>query len=378
MEDCSQYCIESESGEFITNVSLTTDINPSLYIDRYVEVEGEEIMCTECTSIEVNQIVISSDCNIPTSCFVDPCETAPDCQLNNTVECIPNYCGGCYADFYDLDGNLVDCNIPTYEDCLDLGGLFFGVCDMFLGFSFINGNCNGISGCSWEIDEIDYSQFFFESLTECESVCTLDLSCDEISLQYESLHFNQYAECEYDNDCVAVWGDCEVGLGGCHYSVNSDNYPENNIETLVNLWNENDCMSWVCDCSPLPYPQCIDGTCISAYCMDNNPAGCYETGCDEGYECIQNPNDCVPSQCYCDGFYGDWFCTEDCGGGTCNILSFLNGDVNYDGFLNVADIILIINMILEITEINFDADMNNDGMINIIDIVTVITIILNR
>ena len=141
--------------------------------------------------------------------------------------------------------------------------------------------------------------------------------------------------CQHDNDCISVWGDCDVGLGGCHYSVNEDNYPEDEIDNLVELWIAGTCMSGVCDCSAEPYAQCINGTCTSAYCMSDNPAGCFQTGCDEGYECVVVPDECVPSWCGCDGFYGDWFCTEDCGGGSC-LATGLLGDLNGDGSPEIA------------------------------------------
>jgi hypothetical protein len=145
----------------------------------------------------------------------------------------------------------------------------------------------------------------------------MTMTCNEIEEFYDSLHTGQYATCEFDNDCISVWGHCDVGLGGCHYSVNEESYPEVEINNLVGDWLDGDCMEWVCDCSAEPYAQCLDGTCTSAYCMSENPAGCFQTGCDEGYECVVLEQECVPSSCFCDGFYGDWFCTEDCGGGAC-------------------------------------------------------------
>jgi hypothetical protein len=174
---------------------------------------------------------------------------------------------------------------------------------------------------------------------------------------------------------MAVWGHCDVGLGGCHYSVSVDNYPNEEIANLVDLWFEGDCMEWVCDCAAEPYAQCIDGSCTSAYCMSDNPAGCFQTGCDEGYECIVDPNDCAASWCGCDGFYGDWFCTEDCGGGSCVESSFL-GDLNGDGVINVMDIVLAVDAILD-SEYEPMGDINGDGSLNVIDIILMVNIVLD-
>ena len=170
--------------------------------------------CTLCDAIIIDSIYISDACDYPVQCFADPCEVAEECQVNTPVECVSNYCDGCYADFYDLDGNLIDCYITP--DCMDLSGIFFGICDMFMGYGYANGGCQGISGCGWEVDGVDYSDAFFDSMEECQSVCTNDeLTCDEIEYQYNELHSGEYSSCIEDSDCSAIWGDCDVGIGGC-------------------------------------------------------------------------------------------------------------------------------------------------------------------
>jgi len=54
----------------------------------------------------------------------------------------------------------------------------------------------------------------------------------------------------------------------------------------------------------------------------------------------------------------------------------ITGDVNDDGFVNIQDIIITINIILELGEYNDLADINNDGVINILDIIELVNIIL--
>jgi hypothetical protein len=323
MDTCSQYYIEMElDGGFgsIPIISQDLNINMDLYVNRFVEVSlGHEVTCVECSAFAIEGISLSDGCDSPVQCFADPCEVASECQINTPVECISNYCGGCYADFYDLNGNLVDCNTQVVD-------------------------------------------------------------CEDIEYDYDQLHSGIYTECQYDNDCIAVWGDCDVGLGGCHYPVNEDNYPEDEIDDLVELWITGACMSAVCDCSAEPYAQCINGTCTSAYCMSDNPAGCSQTGCDEGYECIFDPNECVPSWCGCSGFYGEWFCTEDCGGGTCSQMQNL-GDINNDAQINVLDIVILVSFVLmsdNPTESEFFiADFNGDNALNVLDVVAIIQVILN-
>ena len=333
MDDCSQYMLEEENGSFTTYLTNINDIDLGYYINRYVEiVYGGEYQCIECSAMIIESIQISDACDYPVQCFADPCEVA-GVPCITPAECVSNYCDGCYADFYDLSGNLIDCyHVP---DCTDLSGIFFGICDMFMGYGYANGGCQGISGCGWEVDGVDYFDAFFNSMEECQSACADDdLTCDEIEYQYNELHSEDYASCIEDSDCTSIWGHCDVGLGGCHYSVNNS-FDYNQSSNLVEQWVDGDCMQWVCDCMPLPNSICANGQCDLTYCEGPNPAGCIETGCQDGYECVDFGNSeyadfCVSSSCFCDeNFIYDsyWGCTDDCNGGTCVPESPQPGDL---------------------------------------------------
>ena len=57
----------------------------------------------------------------------------------------------------------------------------------------------------------------------------------------------------------------------------------------------------------------------------------------------------------------------------------LYGDVNFDGQLNITDIVLIINFVLGGTpteEEQLTADINQDGILNILDVIQVVSQIL--
>ena len=213
MDSCSMYYLESEDGQFITNVTTpvmhTTgyDSDFELYLNRFISVAGEdEVWCVECGALMVESISISSECEMPVNCFVDPCSVAPPCESNATVECVANYCGGCYADFYDFEGDLVDCYNQEIDECYDLGGFDFGMCDMYMGVALVNGTCEDVSGCGWVIDGIDYNDAFFDSISECEDSCVNEpYLCEDIEYDYDQLHSGIYVECAFDIDCTAVW-----------------------------------------------------------------------------------------------------------------------------------------------------------------------------
>ena len=56
--------------------------------------------------------------------------------------------------------------------------------------------------------------------------------------------------------------------------------------------------------------------------------------------------------------------------------SFLVGDVNIDGLVDISDVVALVNMILGTTEKNAPADVNNDGLVDISDVVALVNIIL--
>lgn len=179
-DECSQYVIEPEAYEFpnINVIFQDSLINIDLYVNRFVEVDlGQEVTCVECSAVEVLEINLSQDCEFPVDCFQDPCIDAEECEIDTPVECISNFCGGCYADFYDSEGSLVDCASAT-EECFDFTGLDFGSCEMLLGVGLLNDECDYISGCDSIIDGIDYSDLFFDSTQECEQVCDINNPID--------------------------------------------------------------------------------------------------------------------------------------------------------------------------------------------------------
>mgnify|MGYP000742772867 FL=1 len=170
MDDCGMYHLESENGEFLYNVANQNNIpNFEYFVNRFVEIEGDTIQCVECSAVNINSIFLSDQCQQPVSCFVEPC-TVSNCSSNDSAECAANYCGGCYADYY-RDDQLITCENPGNMN--DLSGLDFGLCDMALGFAWVNNHCGMISGCGYIVDDINYSNQFYSSLFDCISASTL-------------------------------------------------------------------------------------------------------------------------------------------------------------------------------------------------------------
>ncbi len=56
--------------------------------------------------------------------------------------------------------------------------------------------------------------------------------------------------------------------------------------------------------------------------------------------------------------------------------SFLVGDVNLDGMVDISDVVTLVNMILGSTEKNAPADVNIDGQVDISDVVALVNMIL--
>ena len=177
MDSCAIYYLEDEYGEFLSNVTNLDNIELlDDYMNRFVDVEGDTVLCVECEAINVTSITISNECQMPVNCFVDPCLVS-DCTSYPDVECVANYCGGCWADYY-LYGELINCDSST--DCVDLTGVDFGLCDMVLGIGWINENCDYVSGCDWVVDSMDYTDAFFNSMDDCIEACFI-ASTDEIN-----------------------------------------------------------------------------------------------------------------------------------------------------------------------------------------------------
>jgi hypothetical protein len=155
------------------------------YNNRFVEIEGNSIQCVECEAINVTSITISDECQMPVDCFADPCLVS-ECSSYPDAECVANYCGGCWADYY-LNGDLIYCDSST--DCFDLTGIDFGLCDMVLGIGWVNDSCVYVSGCDFVANSVDYTDAFFNSMDDCIQSCVF---VSNVEINQLPIAFNLY------------------------------------------------------------------------------------------------------------------------------------------------------------------------------------------
>jgi len=66
---------------------------------------------------------------------------------------------------------MISVTMIVFNGCFDLSGIDFGECDMVLGVGWNGYECEYFSGCDWIVDNIDYSDYFFDSWQECEGSC---------------------------------------------------------------------------------------------------------------------------------------------------------------------------------------------------------------
>tara|TARA_B100001029_G_C15062121_1_gene459442 strand:- start:1879 stop:3189 length:1311 start_codon:yes stop_codon:yes gene_type:complete len=346
MDDCGQYYIEHEvqDGLPIFIIFPESFENIELFINRFVEVGiGQEVNCVECNAYEVESIILSDDCFYPVDCFQDPCIEAEDCQVNTPTECIANFCSGCYPDFYDLNGNLIDCSIDIEEcipplidiegHCLHSGDLMFlqDMIDNSLNSGVENSpNIFMDSGDSWHEVNIDGEFYNFSSINGI--VEPLELGIQEWNNgRLTSLMCGAYIYCNLSGEIPSSISNLsEVNVLRLEVNYFSGYLPESICE--LEQLNYNDNLDFDLSYNQLcpPYPDCI-------------------------------PNDALsymePSNCY------------------------IFGDINNDLEVNVLDIVIIVSYVLMTdypTNMElYVGDINFDGELNILDIVAIVQLIMS-
>jgi hypothetical protein len=159
------------------------------------------------------------------------------------------------------------CQLACNPICMDLYGVDFGPCDLFMGYAWINGEVIALSGCGSIVDGVDYADFIYDSEDDCE------LFCENACLDLATLDFG---ECAMPLGIGIINGECTM-LSGCSYEVNGVDYEDYFFFSMDDC--ESSCIAVFDDCV---VPEIIDST-----------SACYEIfepvcGCDG----VTYNNDC--------------------------------------------------------------------------------------
>ena len=306
------------------------------------------------------------------------------------------------------EGYIYDDDVECQE-CYDFSMIDFGLCEMVLGVGFKNNECTYISGCSWTNNGIDYSDFFFESIEECEQNC-YQSQCQEGYIENNGLCFhygdisiiqemidNSY-ESNIDLNCYENsiycgspnpfmdtqdnWGWISYDGLNLNIEVNENGIVEP-LELGIQEWENGRLTSLMCGAyiycqlSGLIPDNIGDLTELKTFRVEGNYLSGYvpESICDLDIDfddylafdisynqlCDPYPH-CINAE---QEFWGQY--DSEC----VNL-----GDLNADNIINVLDIVQIVSLILN-SEYEINGDYNEDGILNVVDIVQIISIILN-
>ena len=374
-------------------------------------------------SLFISSVIWTQDCCEQAEIALDDCGGfgcyIPQC----TEECMwePMQCWGSTGYCWCVDENGVEIegtSIPSWqglpdceeyiEECFDFNGIDFGACAMVLGVGLVNDECGYISGCDWTVDGVDYSNFLFESMQECEENCNPNNECN---LTTDDILGPYYFEDAPFRNVIAH--ENEPGERLFISGIIKQNNCEDPISgSLIEIWQANDegCYGIVEDCNtgnPDNDYFNLRGKFFSDengnYFFESILPGYYDFRPSHVHIKITTPNEEVLiSQLY---FANDPYCENDtwCQDADDRIISLIEnefglsgeidliinssesgiilGDTNFDNLLNIQDIILLIGIILN----NFNpsdsqiysGDINSDNNIDILDIVQLANVILN-
>ena len=99
------------------------------------------------------------------------------------------YSNNCVATFFGGATSFVEGECTgTKADCIDLGEVDFGACDMAMGVALINGSCQYLSGCGWEVNGQDFSVYAFDSMESCALACQDESGVNDEKGEFMKLH----------------------------------------------------------------------------------------------------------------------------------------------------------------------------------------------
>ena len=335
-----------------------------------------------------------------------------DCSGNCFGELVFDECGECGGD--GIDDGACDCDGNTYDCAGVCGGgsellnYWYDADGDGLGSGTAFPYCGDFSLDGWVTNNDDTDDNCYSNTHDCAGVCDGSAYIDNCGVCDEIL------DNDCTQDCTGTWGgaalidECGICEGpGAIYECGCS-------DILVDAC---DCDGNVEDCAGECGGSAVEDECgvcdgegiIDDICdCDGNILDCAgECGGDGYVDCANECNgDAVEDQCgVCDD-NPDNDCVQDCTGtwggtalidecGECegvgpqyecsdgSIVCFetdcpeqILGDVNFDGIINILDIVQVINIIMQGGEYNQYADVTQDGIVNVLDIVTLVNWVL--
>ena len=110
------------------------------------------------------------------------------------------------------------CGNTPVEPCTDLTGIDFGLCAAVLGVALADGQCTTISGCGYVIDGIDYSNAFSDSYEICVESCIGEAEpCSYLDYVYFGPCDLELGYGNVNGQCVSISG-CDYIAYGIDWS----------------------------------------------------------------------------------------------------------------------------------------------------------------
>ena len=229
-----------------------------------------------------------------------------------------------------------------------------------------------------------------------------DYTCHNYIEEIEELECSEMNEIDCSIESTCDWIE-DIEIGDCSDITNS-----------TECYQTNQCSWYSAGPYGYWYDNCYGGTyeIDNSYCHEIEVLECSEMNelqCNIEENCswindsqslncssltTQECNDYLDYGCYIDadciqwGSWYTWLCYQYgpsyCTGGNINIddgyceeSSFVQGDVNGDGLINISDVIIIVQIILS-GDYDYYSDYNQDDVVNVADVIGVINVILSN
>ena len=238
--------------------------------------------------------------------------------------------------------------------------------------------CTDIEACNYnENANIDDSTclYTYDCFGICGGEAELDVcgECDGDGSTCAGFGIINFGEIDYLNQTIDILYESDVDIAGFQFAITD--IPDNIIFNSFSGGISSD-SNFTVSCSEdgIVIGFSLEGNTIPLGNDILTTASYSVIGNDETCEiCIQ---DIILSNTFGNAINIDWTLIDQCR----NLdLCLFSGNVNYDEFINILDVVLIINMILGIEDLELcESDINQDSLLNVQDIIILINLILEQ